>query len=223
MKKEYRIRELCGDWALDIPMEKTTVVLLFNSRVNAELVKAILEHEDAHPNKAVPYISTQINGPLTLEQLREMIGQPVWIESNDKKEWCILWGYHCPEVYGRSMIFTRRTSEKKQYQFSDYGKTWLAYAYSPIHIDREAWEPCEYCNGKTNLYQHTHTTKLFMNTFGEAAILITKCMACPPYADCCMNGISVNSAFKINFCPNCGRPLTEEAWQEFEKKVRGEK
>ena len=105
----------------------------------------------------------------------------------------------------------------------DYGKTWLAYAYSPIHIDREAWEPCEYCNGKTNLYQHTHTTKLFMNTFGEAAILITKCMACPPYADCCMNGISVNSAFKINFCPNCGRPLTEEAWQEFEKKVRGEK
>lgn len=79
------------------------------------------------------------------------------------------------------------------------------------HIDREAWEPCEYCNGKINLYQHTHTTKLFMNTFGEAATLVTECMACPPYADCCMNGISANSAFKINFCPNCGAKMEDES------------
>ena len=85
------------------------------------------------------------------------------------------------------------------------------------------WKPCKVCNGKTTLYQHTNTTKLFMNTFGEAATLVTECMACPPYADCCMNGISANSAFKINFCPNCGRPLTEEAWKELEKRVRGEK
>ena len=204
MKKEYRIRELCGDWALDIPMEKTTVVLLFNSRVNAELVKAILEHEDAHPNKAVPYISTQINGPLTLEQLREMIGQPVWIESNDKKEWCILWGYHGPEVNGRSMIFTRRTSEKKQYQFSDYGKTWLAYAYPPAHIDREVWGPCEACK--------EGTIKINIPEFRALAI-------CNQH----MN----HDAFTLNlqtvFCPVCGRPQTEEAWQELEKRVRGEK
>ena len=93
----------------------------------------------------------------------------------------------------------------------DYGKTWLAYAYPPAHIDREAWEPCEYCNGKINLYQHTHTTKLFMNTFREAATLVTECNGCPPYADCCMKGISMNSAFRISYCPECGRPLTDEA------------
>ncbi len=48
---------VCG-WALDIPMGNTTFVLHFNSRNNAELVKAILEWEDSHPNEAIPYQPT---------------------------------------------------------------------------------------------------------------------------------------------------------------------
>lgn len=52
---KYEIREICGDWALDIHWGRKTIVLNFNSRENAELVKAILEWEDAHPNQAVPY------------------------------------------------------------------------------------------------------------------------------------------------------------------------
>ena len=75
----------------------------------------------------------------------------------------------------------------------------------------KVWKPCKVCNGKTTLYQHTNTTKLFMNTFGKAATLVTECNACPPYADCCMKGISMNSAFRISYCPECGRPLTDEA------------
>lgn len=77
----------------------------------------------------------------------------------------------------------------------------------------KVWKPCKVCNGKTTLYQHTNTTKLFMNTFGKAATLVTECNACPPYADCCMKGISMNSAFRISYCPECGRPLTDEAVQ----------
>lgn len=73
------------------------------------------------------------------------------------------------------------------------------------------WKPCKVCNEKTTLYQHTNTTKLFMNTFGKATTLVTECNACPPYADCCMKGISANSAFRISYCPECGRPLTDEA------------
>ena len=73
------------------------------------------------------------------------------------------------------------------------------------------WKPCKVCNGKTTLYQHTNTTKLFMNTFGKATTLVTECNACPPYADCCMKGISANSAFRISYCPECGRPLTDKA------------
>ena len=75
----------------------------------------------------------------------------------------------------------------------------------------KVWKPCKVCNGKTTLYQHTNTTKLFMNTFGKATTLVTECNACPPYADCCMKGISANSAFRISYCPECGRPLTDKA------------
>lgn len=71
-RDKYEIREICGDWALDIKMGKTTVVLYFNSRNNAEMVKAILEWEDAYPNKAVPYSLTLTppNEPLTWEELK---------------------------------------------------------------------------------------------------------------------------------------------------------
>ena len=86
MEMAYKITEVCGDWALHIPPYGKTdaeMILIFNSRNNAELVKSVLEWEDAHPNKAVPYKPTFIppNEPLTLEQLREMDGEPVWDEN----------------------------------------------------------------------------------------------------------------------------------------------
>ena len=77
----------------------------------------------------------------------------------------------------------------------------------------KVWGSCKVCNGEMTLYQHTNTTKLLMGTFGKAAMLATECNACPPHADCCMKGILVNSVFIINFCPECGRPLTDEAVQ----------
>lgn len=59
---KYEIREICGDWAIyevrpDAEGEYTEseLVLILNSRSNAEYVKAILEHEAGHPNCAVPY------------------------------------------------------------------------------------------------------------------------------------------------------------------------
>ena len=159
---------------------------------------------------------TQPNEPLTLEQLREMDGKPVWIERNESPhdgKWFIV--DHADIENPDRTLYT-----KEGVTYSDYGVHFTAYAYPPAHIDREAWEkPCSMCGGKTTLYQHTNTTKLFMNTFGNAATLVTECMACPPYADCCMKGISANSAFKINFCPECGRPLTEKARAEREKRM----
>ena len=93
MARAYKITEVCGDWALHIPPYGKTdaeMILIFNSRNNAELVKSVLEWEDAHPNAAVPYKSTLAppNEPLTLEQLREMDGEPVWIvEQPDWGHW----------------------------------------------------------------------------------------------------------------------------------------
>lgn len=65
--RKYEVRPLGCDWALDIPLGDTTVVLYFNSRNNAELVKDVLEWEDNHPNEAAPYQPTLAppNEPLT--------------------------------------------------------------------------------------------------------------------------------------------------------------
>ena len=55
MKEKYRIHEIGGDWALDVPLGEAGITLYFNSQANANLVKAILKWEDAHPNEAAPY------------------------------------------------------------------------------------------------------------------------------------------------------------------------
>lgn len=126
--EKYKIREICGDWALDIPFPGSVFTIFFNSRVNAELVKKILIHEDEHPNEAVPF------NPCT---------------------------------------------------------------YTPANINREKWEPCQLCDSKclTCMANETH-----------------KCRICKDYK---------YYLPLYQFCPKCGRPLTDEAWAELEKRLRG--
>ncbi|MEA4947070.1 MAG: Lar family restriction alleviation protein [Oscillospiraceae bacterium] len=66
------------------------------------------------------------NEPLTLEQLRQMYDEPVWVVCGIYKDWRI------PEFideggYKGFIKFTDRSAEP----ISDYGKTWLAYAHKP--------------------------------------------------------------------------------------------
>lgn len=211
MTTKYKIRECADGWTLDIPFPDEVVSLFFHSKNNAELAKAILECEDAHPNKAVPFQSTHIGDPLTLEQLRDMVGKPVWVETNRRKEWCILWGYHGPEIIGQAMIFTTRTAAKNQLPFAEYGETWLAYAYPPAHIDREAWEPCELCEDR----QNPCTENNCYDKHGGNIDCSTTCKYRIKW-DFIVRNIKFNK-----FCPNCGRPLTEEAWAMLEKKLNG--
>ena len=101
-------------------MGNTTFVLHFNSRNNAELVKAILEWEDSHPNEAIPYQPTLTppNEPLTLEELREMGGQPYWHvglrEESPPPHWNIL-----------DPFCAKRIEDYK------YGENWIAYRRPP--------------------------------------------------------------------------------------------
>ncbi|MEG0898341.1 MAG: hypothetical protein RSF40_01345 [Oscillospiraceae bacterium] len=92
-----------------------------------------------------------------------------------------------------------------------YGKIAPARDLAIVALQEKAERDkgCEYCNGKLSEYQHTHTTKLSLNTFGKARTLNTECDPCPPYANCCMKNIPSRSAFIINCCPNCGRKLSE--------------
>lgn len=57
MKEACKIAEVCGDYAV-VRNDGYEPILpaIFNSRANAEVVKAIMEHEAAHPNEAVPYM-----------------------------------------------------------------------------------------------------------------------------------------------------------------------
>lgn len=121
----------------------------------------------------------EAGNPLTLEQLRGMLGKPVLLKSPRWTEWCIVREHGEHEIAGDAISFTRRHYGEVCLGLSDYGKTWAAYAYPHAHIDREKWEPCMWC--------------------------------------------ALNGQFGLNnYCSACGRPLTEEAWAELERRVCGE-
>ena len=63
------------------------------------------------------------NAPLTLDELREMGGEPVWVQSPGVPEygrWAIV------EGVGENCLFLH-----DDFTCHDYGKTWLAYRQKP--------------------------------------------------------------------------------------------
>lgn len=65
------------------------------------------------------------NDPLTLEELRQMDGEPVWIEGNPPLigQWAIM--------YGGSEFFIQFNAGCNAMIAEEYGKTWLAYRRKP--------------------------------------------------------------------------------------------
>lgn len=177
----------------------------------------ILGREEETPTLA-GFVPDYSGGPLTLEQLRKMDGRPAFGVSliNEKPgEWFII---RIVEISKNWFIACAGASQG----FGDkdtYGESWLAYPYPPARIDRE---PCQFCSGKTELYQSTRTTKLFMGKFGKHHIITTESVRCPPYADCCCKNQPIRASFAINFCPACGRPLTPEACEMLEARFTNE-
>ena len=78
---------------------------------------------------AVDALKGHTGEPLTIEQLLEMDGEPVWIfRLEDQKGW---WAVIYP---GKKVA---NTDYGGYFDFEDYGKTWLAYRYTPVKLD--AW------------------------------------------------------------------------------------
>lgn len=72
-----------------------------------------------------------------------------------------------------------------------------------MKIDREKWQPCEVCtNGFLETAEKYRATDLYMDV--DPPII-------GAYGD---DEVSVS----IKYCPMCGRPLTEEAWSELERR-----
>ena len=68
--------------------------------------------------------------PLTLDELRKMDGEPVWVQSPGVPEygrWAIV------EGVGENCLFLH-----DDFTCHDYGKTWLAYRQKPEEDDHDA-------------------------------------------------------------------------------------
>lgn len=65
------------------------------------------------------------NKPLTLEQLQQMDGEPVWIDGKDYGGWTIF------KASANKQVARCLDNVNLSYYMRDYGKTWLAYARKP--------------------------------------------------------------------------------------------
>ena len=107
--------EMCQSLMLFDPMTGETHELCEENKDNQDLYNACSLAIDALRR-------VQPAKPLTLEQLRQMYDEPVWVVCGIYKDWRI------PEFideggYKGFIKFTDRLAEP----ISDYGKTWLAY------------------------------------------------------------------------------------------------
>lgn len=68
-------------------------------------------------------------------------------------------------------------------------------------IDREGWKPCEKCNKCISC----------VHVLDSIEDVSSACYECEDYGN----------HEPQNYCPQCGRPLTNAAWAELEKKIRG--
>lgn len=77
---------------------------------------------------------------------------------------------------------------------NSHGKSWFAYSYPPTHIDRSKWT-AEWVNRMPIL---------------GAGDLETRCNSCGNLV-----------LYETDFCPYCGKAMTEEAWAKLERRLRG--
>lgn len=79
-------------------------------------------------------------------------------------------------------------------------------------LDRSRWEGCDYCA------DHKYNVELCpMLSHDEddcdRGMYI--------YDGCLISNSGEFQEAKINFCPMCGRPFTEESWEELERRIGG--
>lgn len=163
-------------------------------------VKSEKDHSQADEKKGQTIERYQNH--LTLEQLHQMNGQPVWcvsFVSGRPAEWSII---RIVEMCGDWFIASSGAAQVFGGK-NTYGKDWLAYAYKPIDFDK--WEPCLYCVGQICATCENHLIAHYFEP----------CCSC---VKGCHDG--TDDLYKpLNFCPECGRPLTPDARRRLEKRI----
>lgn len=144
--------------------------------------------------------------PLTLEELRQMDGKPVYYKT--AKMWFIVSLNH-PEfgdcVINVSGQYIPLEKAARQNRF---------YAAEPHHLNRSAWKPCEMCGDKRAIKLSCNFSGgAIIKVVGESLEVSGDDKAIPLFKK------SYEPAFWIKFCPWCGRPLTDAAWNMLEKRL----
>lgn len=88
-----------------------------------------------------------------------------------------------------------------------------------FHIDREKWEPCKCCREPIGAEPYAKEKYPEICDFevildGGDEITVNAYNHYTPVTE------EVCFSFPVSFCPKCGRPLTEQAWAEMEKRMR---
>lgn len=146
------------------------------------------------------------NKPLTLEQLREAGCDPLYFEVLDPERtfirssgWCRIEMMAVGTDDEQANIWWPGNEVNDIAFPEDYGEVWLAYTCKPIDLDK--WEPCAKCR---SCFSCAHVVEP-INDSKHA------CFWCE----------HMDKFKPMNFCPNCGRPLTPAAREMLERRLRG--
>ena len=142
--------------------------------------------------------------PLTMEQLRKMGRQPVYVDILDAGKtfirfpgWCKIEIEDAGTDDEYANVWWPGSEVGDIGRTQDYGKTWLAYACKPV--DFEEWKPCAKCR---SCFSCAHVVES-INDSKHA------CFWCE----------HMDKFKPMNFCSNCGRPLTQDARALLEKRI----
>lgn len=147
----------------------------------------------------------KLGEPLTVEELRGMDGQPVWVKVGGG-EWGIVDATDNSVIMSAYRAIDIRVLKGLAYRYptvatdTDVGSKDINV---PTSINLDAWEPCDECRNKC----------CFNCLYDNLSMQSEPCNSC--------DGDKWET--KHLFCPNCGRPLTPEACAMQEKRLRGRK
>lgn len=151
--------------------------------------------------------------PLTLEELRKMyncadrIGVHILLCIDG-----VFWVEGVIDHRDDDGICAVYSASGKWMKEKDYGKTWAAYATEPPRLDRSAWGPCEVCEElKDPCLEDGCFKKMEM---GKACGY--NCTRFVKYQK------NIKRLHEAKFCPECGRPLTDAAWEMLKRRICNE-
>lgn len=128
--------------------------------------------------------------PLSLEQLKQMDGKPVWIE--DTSCWGLVFIPKAGQFKNSPFVLFRKEGVQFEWHVTDSELT--IYSYPLAHIDRSEW-----------------TAEWI---YDDCEFNLPKCSACG------CRSKDAHYGHKDNFCPKCGRAMTEKAWVELERRLQ---